>query len=88
MVDAAEKAGYTILITADHGNCELMTVEGTKEPVTSHTTNPVFLIGVDLEDGEGLADGRLCDLAPTIVDVMGLEKPVEMTGKSLIEKGK
>lgn len=88
VVDAAEKAGYTILITADHGNCELMTVEGTKEPVTSHTTNPVFLIGVDLEDGEGLADGRLCDLAPTIVDVMGLEKPVEMTGKSLIEKGK
>ena len=71
-----------MLITADHGNCELMWDEN-KEPVTSHTTNlvPFIITKKDIE----LNDGSLCDIAPTILDLMNLEKPSEMTGKSLIK---
>ncbi|MDQ0198991.1 2,3-bisphosphoglycerate-independent phosphoglycerate mutase [Neobacillus ginsengisoli] len=78
-----EKGGYAI-ITADHGNAdEVVTLEG--EPMTAHTTNPVPVIvtkdGVELRDG-----GILGDLAPTMLDLLGLEKPAEMTGTTLIEK--
>ena len=73
-----------LLITADHGNCEQMIDYKTGEPHTAHTTNPVplVLVGKDLK----LKEGRLADLAPTMLDLMKIEKPEEMTGESLIEK--
>ena len=77
-----EAAGGTMILTADHGNCEVMIDPDTGAPHTAHTTNlvPVALIGA-----EGtLHDGRLADLAPTLLHLMGLEKPQEMTGQSLI----
>ncbi|MBI3499516.1 MAG: 2,3-bisphosphoglycerate-independent phosphoglycerate mutase [Proteobacteria bacterium] len=83
LADALERAGGAILITADHGNAEQMRDPETGEKHTAHTTNkvPVMLIGA----GDGmLADGRLADVAPTLLQVMGLQQPVEMTGRSLI----
>ena len=70
-----------MLITADHGNCELMWDEN-KETVTSHTTNLVPFVVT--KEGLNLSDGSLCDIAPTILDLLNLQIPVEMTGKSLI----
>jgi 2,3-bisphosphoglycerate-independent phosphoglycerate mutase len=71
-------------VTADHGNCEMMVDPETGGPHTAHTTNvvPVALVGGP--DGARLRDGRLADLAPTLLDLMGLPKPDEMTGESLI----
>ena len=77
-----EKDG-TLLVTADHGNCEVMLDEN-KHIVTSHTTNPVFFIVT--KKGLKLNDGRLADIAPTMLDLLGIAKPVEMTGNSLIER--
>jgi 2,3-bisphosphoglycerate-independent phosphoglycerate mutase len=78
-------AGGALLVTADHGNCEMMRDPKTGEPHTAHTLNPVpaMLVGVD---GVSLADGRLADVAPTLLDLMGLDRPSEMTGTSLIRK--
>lgn len=80
-----EKEG-TVFITADHGNAEIMIDYSTGNPMTSHTTEPVpFLwISKNAENG-ALEDGKLSDIAPTMLKVMGLEAPVEMTGKSLIK---
>jgi 2,3-bisphosphoglycerate-independent phosphoglycerate mutase len=80
---AITKAGGALLVTADHGNCETMRDPQTGGPHTSHTTNPVpvFLAG---RPGISLHDGRLADLAPTLLDLMGLAQPEEMTGRSLI----
>jgi 2,3-bisphosphoglycerate-independent phosphoglycerate mutase len=80
-----EKNG-SLYITADHGNAEQLIDPATGEPFTAHTTNlvPFIVVGngnVKLNDG-----GRLCDIAPTMLDVMGLQKPAEMTGESLIAK--
>jgi len=85
VVDAIEKVGGTLLITADHGNAEQMVDYKTGEPHTAHTTNPVPLILVGMEK-VCLKEGRLADLTPTMLDIMGLEKPEEMTGESLLEK--
>ena len=74
-----------LFICADHGNAEQMIDEATGEPHTAHTTNPVPLILVG-KDNVRLKEGRLADLAPTMLEIMGLEKPQEMTGESLIEK--
>ena len=74
--------GGVLVLTADHGNCEKMINED-NTVCTTHTTNPVFLI-VTKEDIE-LNDGVLADVAPTIVELLGLEKPIEMTGNSLIK---
>ena len=84
VVDAIEEVGGVLLITADHGNSEQMIDYTTGEPHTAHTTNPVplVLVGKDVK----LREGRLADLAPTMLDIMGIEKPEEMTGESLIEK--
>ena len=83
--DAVSAAGGALLITADHGNAETMTDQETGAPMTSHTTNPVPLILSSIRDGEkGLQDGRLADVAPTLLDLMGLERPEQMTGRSLI----
>jgi 2,3-bisphosphoglycerate-independent phosphoglycerate mutase len=85
IADAIEKAGGALLVTADHGNCELMRDPVTGGPHTAHTTNPVPL----LLSGGGkvaLAEGRLADLAPTLLELMELPKPPQMTGASLIRK--
>ena len=83
IVEAVKKMGGVILITADHGNADrIMKPDGS--PDTAHTTNPVPLIvsGADVK----LRPGRLCDLCPTMLDLMGLAKPAQMTGESLIVK--
>jgi 2,3-bisphosphoglycerate-independent phosphoglycerate mutase len=87
-VDAVLNAGGVALITADHGNAEMMWDEKTQEPHTAHTTNrvPCVLVGRDFEGG-AVASGSLRDLAPTILELMGLDKPPEMTGTSLIPPG-
>ena len=83
VVEATAKMGGISLITADHGNAEHMK-EPDGSPFTAHTTNlvPCCIVGVDAK----LRDGRLADLAPTMLDLMGLNKPDEMTGETLILK--
>ena len=83
-VDAIIKMGGTALITADHGNADQMVDYDTNDVFTAHTTNVVPLVMIGGEDGAKLKVGRLADLAPTMLDLMGLEKPEEMTGESLI----
>jgi 2,3-bisphosphoglycerate-independent phosphoglycerate mutase len=83
VLKAAHEAGMTVMITADHGNLEVMTDARTGQPHTAHTTDPVPFILV----GEKAAlrnDGCLADVAPTVLRSMGIEQPLEMTGKSLI----
>ena len=80
----AQKAN--LLITADHGNAEQMIDYKTGEPHTAHTTNLVPLILISEKENVKLKEGKLADLAPTILELMGIEKPEEMTGESLIEK--
>ncbi|SEP06670.1 phosphoglycerate mutase [Salinihabitans flavidus] len=84
--EALEAAGGAMIVTADHGNCETMTDPETGGPHTAHTTNPVPVILVGGPAGARLRGGRLADLAPTLLDLMGLDKPPEMTGESLILK--
>jgi len=84
VVAALEKAGGAMLLTADHGNCEVMVDPVTGEPHTAHTLNLVPLALVGGPQGARLRDGRLADLAPTLLALMGLEKPDEMTGESLL----
>lgn len=83
IIDALSKHNGTCIITADHGNCDQMIDYKTGDPFTSHTTNPVPIILYGVENVK-LNNGRLCDIAPTLLDLMGLEKPKEMTGESLI----
>ena len=71
------------MITADHGNCDRM-YDTDGSPFTAHTTNPVPLIIT--REGISLKEGRLCDIAPTLLELMGLPIPKEMTGESLIIK--
>jgi len=83
--EAVLARGGAVLITADHGNCEQMVDPVTGEPHTAHTTNPVPLIWVANEHaGRKLRDGGLADLAPTVLELLGLPIPVAMTGRSLI----
>ncbi|MCL1805368.1 MAG: 2,3-bisphosphoglycerate-independent phosphoglycerate mutase [Clostridiales bacterium] len=85
-VDAVLEAGGAVIVTADHGNVELMWDDDTGEPVTAHSCNPVpcILIGAGLE-GKKLRDGgKLADIAPTLLELLGLPQPGEMTGASLI----
>jgi 2,3-bisphosphoglycerate-independent phosphoglycerate mutase len=86
VVDAVLAAGGSLLVTADHGNCEQM-VDGNGQPHTAHTSNPVPLILVDPDRRQArLREGVLADLAPTLLELMGLAKPAEMTGRSLISE--
>ena len=85
VVEAIESVNGVLLITADHGNCEQMIDYETGEPHTAHTTNPVPLAIVGLPSNKKIKEGRLADLAPTMLDIMGLAKPDEMTGESLLE---
>ncbi len=83
-ITALEKAGGAMIVTADHGNCETMIDPETGGPHTAHTINPVPVILVGGPENARLVDGRLSDLAPTLLDLMNLPKPDEMTGHSLI----
>ena len=85
VVDAVEAQNGVLIITADHGNAEQMIDYKTGEPHTAHTTNLVPLVLVGMKDVK-LKEGKLADLAPTMLEIMGLEKPAEMTGESLIVK--
>lgn len=79
--------GGTLLITADHGNVELMEDPETHIPFTAHTTNNVpFILVSDKYKNCKLEDGKLCDIAPTMLEILGLAKPEEMNGKSLLVK--
>ena len=86
VVDAMLAHNGTILITADHGNCEQMIDYKTGEPHTAHTTNPVPLILVTNDETLKVKSGKLADLAPTMLEILGIEKPEEMTGESILEK--
>ena len=84
VLEALEKAGGAMIVTADHGNCETMVDPETGGPHTAHTTNRVPVIVVGAPEGERLYDGRLADIAPTLLELMHLPKPPEMTGRSLL----
>ena len=84
VVDSINNVQGTLVITADHGNSEQMVDYKTGEPYTAHTTNPVPLSILGLKNKK-LKEGRLADIAPTLLEILGLEKPEEMTGESLIE---
>jgi 2,3-bisphosphoglycerate-independent phosphoglycerate mutase len=81
---ALEKVGGAMVLTADHGNCEMMIDPETGGAHTAHTLNPVPVALIGGPDGAQLAEGRLADLAPTLLHLMGLKQPEEMTGACLI----
>lgn len=83
LVEAIRRAGGAMLVTADHGNCELMRDAKSGAPHTAHTTTPVPVVLVD-RTAPALLDGRLSDIAPTLLELMGLPQPAEMTGVSLL----
>jgi 2,3-bisphosphoglycerate-independent phosphoglycerate mutase len=88
IVASAQRTGTRLLITADHGNCEMMIDPATGGPHTAHTTNPVPLVFVDPAAGATTAKlrsgGALCDIGPTILHLLGVDQPVEMTGRNLL----
>ncbi len=84
VLKAAESAGTRLIVTADHGNAELMIDPETGGPHTAHTTNPVPFVVVDWEQEQRLRNGgALCDVAPTILSMLGVEQPAQMTGVNL-----
>jgi 2,3-bisphosphoglycerate-independent phosphoglycerate mutase len=84
VINALERAGGVALITADHGNAEFMADPATGQPHTAHTTNPVPLILYDPSFKGRLAEhGTLADVAPTLLAMLGIDKPPEMTGRDL-----
>jgi 2,3-bisphosphoglycerate-independent phosphoglycerate mutase len=86
-VEAVKEMDGALFICADHGNAEKMIDYETGEPHTAHTTNPVPFILVNYDSDYTLREGgALCDIAPTLIEIMGLEQPKEMTGKSLLIK--
>ena len=86
-VEAVKKADGVLFICADHGNAEQMVDYETGAPFTAHTTNPVPFVLVNYDDAYTLREGGcLADIAPTLIEIMGLEQPKEMTGKSLLIK--
>ena len=84
IVEAVRARGGELLVTADHGNCEMMRDPATGEPHTSHTVGPVDLVYVGSRAAQLRRGGALRDLAPTLLDLLGLERPAEMTGTSLL----
>ena len=83
---ALDETGCTMLLTADHGNCEIMLDSKTQVPHTSHTCNKVPLIMISSESNLKLKNGKLADIAPTILDIMSLDIPIAMNGRSLLVK--
>ena len=84
LLDAIRRAGGTAIVTADHGNVEIMRDPETGQPHTAHTTLDVPAFLVNAAPGLGLADGRLADVAPTLLALMGLDQPDDMTGRVLL----
>jgi 2,3-bisphosphoglycerate-independent phosphoglycerate mutase len=86
IVEAARARGGAVIVTADHGNCELMRDPASGQPHTAHTLNPVPLLYVNDADANAhlRGGGRICDVAPTMLELLGLPQPQEMTGKSLL----
>jgi 2,3-bisphosphoglycerate-independent phosphoglycerate mutase len=84
IADAIERAGGALVVTADHGNCEMMRDPETGGPHTAHTTNPVPLFLTGARNRTLVTEGRLADIAPTLLELMDLPKPTEMTGRSLL----
>ena len=80
---SAERGRAQLVITADHGNCEVMVDPVTGGPHTSHTTNPVPLVTVGAGPAPLRGGGALCDVAPTLLAMMGIDPPAEMTGRDL-----
>jgi len=87
VLTTADSAGATVLVTADHGNCELMIDPATGGPHTAHTTNPVplVIVGEGAPNGHLRTGGSLRDVGPTILQLLGIEPPKEMTGRDLRE---
>jgi 2,3-bisphosphoglycerate-independent phosphoglycerate mutase len=84
VIKAAETSGMRLIVTADHGNAEMLIDPETGGPHTAHTTNPVPFVVVDWEQQTSLrSGGALCDVAPTILSMLGIEQPPEMTGENL-----
>lgn len=83
VVEVAKESGYHIIFIADHGNADFM-INGDHTPNTAHTKNPVPIILVSPDENTQVRNGRLADVAPTILELMGLDQPKEMTGSSLI----
>ncbi len=87
IVETVEKCDASMFICADHGNSDQLVDYETGAPFTAHTTNPVPFILVNYKEAKGLREGgALADIAPTLLEMMNLEQPAEMTGKSLIVK--
>ncbi len=85
VLTAAEATGATVLVTADHGNCEMMVDPDTGGPHTAHTTNPVPFVAVRAGGGDLRRGGALCDVGPTVLNLLGITPPPEMTGRDLRE---
>ena len=86
IADLCKQKGVIMLLTADHGNAEVMFDESTGRPHTAHTTNPVPFVLINAPKELQLRDtGALCDIAPTVLQLLGIAQPKEMTGKSLIK---
>ena len=85
VTDAVLAKGGIVCITADHGNADQMIDPDTKAPFTAHTTNPVPFIVVGADCGELKSGGRLADITPTMLKLMGIEQPAQMTGESLVK---
>ncbi len=83
IVAACEASGTALLVTADHGNCEVMIDPETGGPHTAHTTSPVPFVAVNAPLPRFRQGGALCDVAPTVLDLLGLDRPSEMTGRPL-----
>ncbi len=86
IVEKAKENDVAVILTADHGNAEYMEDKTTHAPYTAHTTNPVPLFVINAGNVKLKKTGALCDIAPTVLDIMGINKPEEMTGNSLIQK--
>ena len=85
VVEALKEADGQMFICADHGNAEQLVDYETSEPFTAHTTNPVPFILVNYDSAYTLREGGcLADIVPTLIEMMGMEQPKEMTGKSLL----
>ncbi len=85
VLTSAEKVGTSVLITADHGNCEMMIDPVTGGVHTAHTTNPVPFVAVRANAASLRSGGSLRDVAPTVLRLLGIEPPVEMSGRDLRE---
>jgi 2,3-bisphosphoglycerate-independent phosphoglycerate mutase len=84
---AIKETGGVLLVTADHGNAEKMIDETTNQPYTAHTVGKVQIVLVNDKSGvKKLHNGRLADIAPTMLELLNIEQPIEMTGHSLLER--